>query len=265
MVAWVSRSGTNRNDNSAKDARELGHTASLILALTYTSIVDVLKRENYAAAKATNDELVALAHEKGALFWKLGGVLLQGHIIALAGNATEGTQIISSSMTSLRSMGAKMFVPFMLAHLSRAYVEIGQVDAAVRFISDAFTHIETTKESWFEAEVNRVAGLIALNTPEHDASKAQIYFERALLIARQQQAKSLRTPRRHEHGAALARSGKATARSRASRSGLRLVHRRLRHARSEGGKGVTRPIGVIDLFTHHFEPFRHTNQRRRGT
>ena len=52
------------------------------------------------------------------------------------------------------------------------------------------TAIETTKERWFEAEVNRIAGEIALKSPEPDAAKAQAYFERALAVARQQQAKS---------------------------------------------------------------------------
>ena len=50
--------------------------------------------------------------------------------------------------------------------------------------------IETTKEKWCEAEVNRIAGEIALRSPEPDAAKAQKYFERALAVARQQQAKS---------------------------------------------------------------------------
>ena len=43
------------------------------------------------------------------------------------------------------------------------------------------------------------------------------------------------TPRRDEHGAALARSGQTGSGPRPSRSGLRLVYRRVRHARSEGG------------------------------
>ena len=50
--------------------------------------------------------------------------------------------------------------------------------------------METTKESWCEAEVNRIAGEIALLSSEPDAAKAQAYFERALSVARQQQAKS---------------------------------------------------------------------------
>ena len=52
------------------------------------------------------------------------------------------------------------------------------------------TTVETTKERWCEAEVHRVAGEIALKSPQPDTAKAQSYFERALSIARQQQAKS---------------------------------------------------------------------------
>ena len=52
------------------------------------------------------------------------------------------------------------------------------------------TVVKTTEERWCEAEVNRIAGEIALVSPEHDAAKAEAYFERALTIARQQQAKS---------------------------------------------------------------------------
>ena len=47
-----------------------------------------------------------------------------------------------------------------------------------------------TKERWWEPEVNRIAGEIALLSPEPDAAKTEAYFERALAIARQQQAKS---------------------------------------------------------------------------
>ena len=52
------------------------------------------------------------------------------------------------------------------------------------------TTVQTTKERWCEAEVNRIAGEIALLSPEPDTAKAEAYFERALAVAREQQAKS---------------------------------------------------------------------------
>jgi predicted ATPase len=49
---------------------------------------------------------------------------------------------------------------------------------------------ETSGERWCEAEINRIAGEIELKLPERDTAKAERYFERALDIARSQQAKS---------------------------------------------------------------------------
>jgi predicted ATPase len=77
-----------------------------------------------------------------------------------------------------------------LSHLAEAYAELGQFDDAWRCIGEAMTAVEITKERWWEAEVNRVASEIALTLPVTDVSKAEAYFERALAVARQQQAKS---------------------------------------------------------------------------
>ena len=138
-------------------------------------------------------------------------------------------------------------MPWYLSHLARAYAELGQFDDAWRCIGEAMTAIETTKERWCEAEVHRIAGEIALKSPEPDAAKAEAYFERALAVARSTAGKVLGTTRGDEHGAALARSGKAAASSRTARSGLRLVHRRLRHARSERGEGAAGRVGGITV------------------
>jgi predicted ATPase len=67
---------------------------------------------------------------------------------------------------------------------------LGQFDDAWRCIDEAMNTIEETKESWFEAEANRIAGEIARKLPKPDAARAQAYFERALEVARQQKAKS---------------------------------------------------------------------------
>jgi predicted ATPase len=50
--------------------------------------------------------------------------------------------------------------------------------------------MDITKETLWEAEVNRVAGEIALLAPQPNVAKASTYFEHALAVARQQQAKS---------------------------------------------------------------------------
>ena len=81
-------------------------------------------------------------------------------------------------------------MPWLLANLARAYARAGQLDNAMEAISEAQNTLQATGERWVEAELNRIAGEVALTLPEADATKAEIYFDRALAVARKQQAKS---------------------------------------------------------------------------
>jgi predicted ATPase len=74
--------------------------------------------------------------------------------------------------------------------LARTYADIGQFDKAWRCISETLTAVKNTKERLWEADVLRTAGDVALNSPQPDAAKAEAYFQRAISVARQQQAKS---------------------------------------------------------------------------
>jgi hypothetical protein len=58
------------------EAREIGQAATLMNALAFSSGTH-LHRGNYAAANAQSDELVALADEKGASYWKAAGMNLR--------------------------------------------------------------------------------------------------------------------------------------------------------------------------------------------
>ena len=110
--------------------------------------------------------------------------------MALIGRASDAVQIMTSGATAFRSTGATVIMPLWLSYWARAYAELGQIDDARRCVSEAMTAMETSKESWCEADVYRIAGKMALMSPDPDAKKAEAYFERALAVARKQQAKS---------------------------------------------------------------------------
>jgi predicted ATPase len=176
-------------DQALNDAHEIGHAATMMFALAQTSIPRILCG-NYATAKAEADELVALADQKGALLWKAFATLYQGCVLAPTGKAADAVQMITSGLIALRSTGSTLYVPWYLLHLTKAHAELGQFDDAWRCIGEATTAVETTKEKWCEAEIHRTAGEVALKSPEPDAAKAEAYFDRALAVARAQQAKS---------------------------------------------------------------------------
>jgi predicted ATPase len=176
-------------EDALKRARKIGQAVPLMYALCVIG-QSLILLGNYAAAVALSDEVAALADEKGALQWKAIGMLNKGGCLALTGRSAEAVEMLSAAMAAYRSTGATIRLVWRLSHLASAYAELGQLDESWHCIGEALTIIETTKEKWSEPEVNRVAGEIALMSPQPDAAKAEASFERALEVARQQQAKS---------------------------------------------------------------------------
>ena len=174
---------------AVKNAREIGHAPTLIYALFFASSVHAFCG-NYATAIPLCDEFVALADEKGASFWEAQAMSFRSCLLSMTGEGADAVHMITSALSTYRSTGASVFMPWYLSTLARAYAKLGQFDDAWRCVREALTMAETTKERWFQAEVHRFAGEIALKSSQPDAAKAEGYFERALTVARQQQAKS---------------------------------------------------------------------------
>jgi class 3 adenylate cyclase/predicted ATPase len=177
------------SDKALNEAREIGQAATLMPALALTSLTHI-HCGNYEIANALLDEVVALANEKGAVFWKAGGMLLQGCVSASTGKASHAVHAIAAGLNAWRSTGAALWIPVYLSYLTRAFAGLGQFDHAWRCVGEAVTAVRATKESWYEAEIYRIAGEITLMSPPRDRAKAQAYFEQALSVAREQQAKS---------------------------------------------------------------------------
>jgi predicted ATPase len=149
-----------------------------------------IERHQTADQSSSINEIVSLAEKSGALMWKVAATFCRGYVYALTGKPLDGLALIEPNVAIWQSAGAKMFRPLMLGYTARAYLDAGKSDTAQHSIQEAMTAIQITGERWVEAEVNRVAGEIAVKSPMQDTSKAEALFQTALQIARQQQAKS---------------------------------------------------------------------------
>ena len=96
---------------------------------------------------------------------------------------------------------------------------------------DALQIVERTGERWFAAELNRQKGQLLLR--QGHAEAAEELYRKALGIAREQEAKLWELRAADESCPALARPGSPRRSERPARPGLRLVHRGLRHPRSQ--------------------------------
>jgi tetratricopeptide (TPR) repeat protein len=163
----------SRNDaeRAVKNARESGEATTLMHAL-YFAGDGHMQRGNYAAAHSQVDELIALADERGAPYSKALGTAVRGWLFAVTGKASDAVWAITTGITLLRSTGAVLYEPRHLSFLAVAYAELGQLDDAWRCIDDAIER-ERLKEKWCEAEVNRIAGEIAIKSRASDPEKAE--------------------------------------------------------------------------------------------
>jgi predicted ATPase len=178
------------SDQAMRDARVIGQAAALMYALSHATFTHI-HCGDYVGASEFVDELVGLADEKGSLFWMASGMTYRGLLFALTGKAVDAVHMLSSGITAYRSTGSTaLLMHSSVSYLAKANADLGQLDDAWRCIGDAMLAIETTKERWFESEANRIAGEIALLSSEPEKAKAEAYFGRALVVARQQQAKS---------------------------------------------------------------------------
>jgi len=180
-------------ERALNDARELGQAATLLFALSMTGMTKILSG-NYDAALSQSQEQVSLGAEKDAVLRKAQGRIQQGCVCALTGRASDAVEMITSGMVEFRSTGATYFVPYYLSCLAKAHAELRQFDAARRAIGESIAALEATGERWWEAEVYRIAGEIALMSPSPDIAKAEADLSHALLVAQKQEAKSWELP-----------------------------------------------------------------------
>ena len=171
-------------------ARKIGHLATLLTALIVTSSVQLLMG-HYSAARIQSQDAIALADEKGALFWQTLAMASEGLAIVLGENTATAVSSIIRALSVYRSTGATVSAVCLLSYLAKARATLGQFKEARSCNLEAMTLAEKTGERWFDAEICRVSGEIALLSSELNVAKAQTEFERALQVARAQQAKSL--------------------------------------------------------------------------
>lgn len=176
-------------DLAVKEARALGEAATLMLILNLAIHVYILCG-HFATASKFAEELLSLAEEKDAPYRKAERLVRQGYVLTLTGKATDAVEMITSGIRLSRSTGSRLFAPEQMLMLAKTYATLGQFDDAWPCIEEAMTTMRATKEKWCEAEIYRVAGEIALNSPQLGVAKAREYFERALAVARSQQTRS---------------------------------------------------------------------------
>jgi class 3 adenylate cyclase/predicted ATPase len=170
-------------------AQEVAHPPSLAFPRMLGAIAHQLRRENYAAHEQA-EALIALATEQGfALFRAIGGILQAGTRTAL-GQRGEQIGQIRQDLAAVRETGSALWEPYFLGLLADVYAQDGQVEAGLATLDEALAAAQGTGQRMVESELYRLRGSLLLRQMGTPPAEVETCFQRALDVARRQEARS---------------------------------------------------------------------------
>jgi len=171
-------------------AHELSHPYSLAFAQSVAAIVSQFRRDVpgvYEQAEAA----VVLATERGFTQWAAWGTCLRGWALAMQGQGEEGMAQVHQGIAAWRATGAVLHVPYFCTLLAEVCDHLGHPADGLQALAEAYTLVEQHGERYWEAEVYRLRGVVLPRQPGTPQKEAETWLQRALDVARHQEAKSL--------------------------------------------------------------------------
>jgi predicted ATPase/class 3 adenylate cyclase len=176
-----------RSNEALTTARHLAHGNTLGYALLYGCILSQMRRER-PEARERADALIHLATEQGAPHFLGAGIVIRGWTLAESDGLETAISQMRDGLALWQSTGAGFLGPFFLSLLAEAEARRGSADAGLAIVSEALRCVAETGERWFEAELHRLSGELALQRPLPDPVAAETEFREAAAIAKQQSA-----------------------------------------------------------------------------
>ena len=192
MTEWLlgfPERAESRVRESVALAEELGDPVSLAYALCYTGAI-----VSEACGSDTNaivERGLEVAIKGGFALWVAMGKVHRTRMRFLEQRSDSALDELRESVVAISRIGVHLHMPYFMSLLARAYRQAGRINEGLQLLDEAQMSIDARGEGWWEAEIRRLRGELLLSGSGVRTDEAQACFERALDIARDQEAKSL--------------------------------------------------------------------------
>jgi predicted ATPase len=176
-------------------AQELSHPYSL--ALAHLLVADFHSRNRDPQAVLEQEEAaVTLATEHGFAWVLAAGTIYRGWALVAQGRESEGIAQLRQGIAAYQAAGALVGLSGSLSMLADGCGRISEIEEGLAVLTEALRLVDKTEDRSWEPELHRLKGELtmrsAVESPESGAlNEAEERFQRAIAIARHQQAKSL--------------------------------------------------------------------------
>ena len=170
-------------------ASELAQPFSLALALSHASYLHQCRGEA-GLAQERAEATIALSLEQGFTHYRATGMLIRGWALAAQGDLEAGAAAVQESLATLRAIGFDVRRSYYLALLADTCRRGRRPEAGQSAIAEAFAFADDSGERWWEAELHRLRGELALVQSTENHTEAEACFQQALKVAQGQSAKA---------------------------------------------------------------------------
>jgi len=171
-------------------ANELGDAMSAAFALSERALVHRIMLEPKLALEIAG-AAINTAEDVGFLYVLRHARVVKGWALTELGRAEEGIGQIREETDALSANREELWLTLCLATLADACLRAGRIEHGLKAIGDALDLVRRSGECFWEAEINRLRGELLLRQSDSNAAGARNCFERAIQLARKQDAKSL--------------------------------------------------------------------------
>ena len=171
-------------------ANELGDAMSAAFALYEKALVHRMMLEPKLALEIAG-AAIDTAEDVGFLYVLRHARVVKGWALTELGRAEEGIGQIREETDALSANREELWLTLCLATLADACLRAGRIEHGLKAIGDALDLVRRSGECFWEAEINRLRGELLLRQSDSNAAGARSCFERAIQLARKQDAKSL--------------------------------------------------------------------------
>jgi predicted ATPase len=173
------------------DGRRLAERLAQPMTLNHNFAMEAVLRlfrgeSGVAVRRADEAEAVAVDQRLASL---MDPSILKGCALVTQGVVADGLALIEKRGGAGGGSLGVFFRPYQLGLVSEAFCRAGDYDGAAAALTDAVAAMEATGERWWQAEIERLGGVLAL--AQRNLGKSAVCFERAIGTARRQEAKSL--------------------------------------------------------------------------
>ena len=171
-------------------AHELSHPYSLAFARCGAAYIYHFRRD-VPAVHEHAEVAVTISTEQGFPHWAAQGMSWRGWALAMQGQGKEGMAQVRQGVAAWQASGAAILVPYFCTLLAEVSAHLGHTEDGLQALTEAYTLVEQQEERWWEAEISRLRGVLLLRQPGTPQAEAATWLQRALDVARHQEAKSL--------------------------------------------------------------------------